>query len=594
MKAYFAGLLAVAAGTASVLACSSEGSGGAGTDGGAAGEGSSSSGGGSGGKSGGTGKGGSGAAEPVTCEDYGYVTNGLDCPQTGCPALRCDCPDDFPISLASCTPDGCLLAADCDVLCAQGLEGGFECKSTYTVDPSLVPGSGGTSNGGSAGSSGSGGMPPAPTCEASFVQRSPAASIQLPPGTDSTRLLSDASGNVYLAGTVPQQDAVDFGGGALPGGKRLFLVKLDAHGKHVWSRRFGSQYGLETVEVLRFAPDGSLLLGGITPMDTDLGGGPEPTSPVAQLYAVRYDTDGKFLSSYLLPSSNAVPHLAGVAQMPNGEVNFWGDFSTEFKAGATTLTPKGEADIFLVRFSAAGSIIEAKSFGDKRNDLLFDTVTDTLGNTYLLGFSFYQVNFGSNPIDLGNNALSFVVRLDSAQTPVWQKLVGSGGSYPRRALLDGDELVVAGDANGGLWYEDSVSGALEKGGVYVLRVDTEDGSLRSGDSYAAEKIYARVNALSLMPDGGLALGGYAQPPADFGGGPSSSGVGYDPFALRVDAAGAHQWSTFFCSTGSADVTGVGHDGDSTVLLIEHDKDLTLGDEQETGYAAVLLDMPVEP
>jgi hypothetical protein len=310
----------------------------------------------------------------------------------------------------------------------------------------------------------------------------------------------------------------------------------------------------------------------------------------ARVYAVRYDTDGKFLSRYLLPSSNAVPHLAGVAQMPNGEVNFWGDFSTEFKAGATTLTPKGEADIFFVRFSATGSILEAKSFGDKRNDLLFDVVTDELGNTYLLGFSYYKVDFGSNPLDLGTNALSFVVGLNSAQTPVWQKLVGSGGSYPRRALLDKDELVVAGDAYGEVYYDSSSSGRLPSGGVYVLHVDTADGSLIGGDSYGSEKIGARLSALSQLPDGGLLLGGYAQPPADFGGGLLSGGVGYEPFALHVDAAGAHQWSTFFCATGNADVTGAGQDGSSPVLLVEYNQDLTLGDEQHTGYGTVLLDM----
>ena len=583
MKLTRAGFLALFAGIA-IVACSSSGGGGSIADAGAGGEGDSSSKAGSSSKGGSSSQGGSHTTDPVTCEDYAYVSNGLACPQTGCPAFRCDCGEDFPISLTSCTPDGCLLGADCDVLCAQGLEGGFKCLDTYSVDPSLVPG------GGTGGSGGSGGMPPAPMCQASDVKRPPTSSVQLPAGTDSTRLLSDSSGNLYLAGTVPEKDAVDFGGGPLPGGKRLFLVKLDSKGRHVWSRRFGSQFGLETVETLAFAPDGSLLMGGITPMDTDLGGGPEPTSTVAQLYAVRYDTDGKFLKSYLLPSSNAVPHLAGVAQMPNGEVNFWGDFSAEFKAGATTLTPKGEADIFFVRFSAAGSILDAKSFGDKRNDLLFDVVTDALGNTYLLGFSYYKLDFGSNPIDLGTNALSFVVCLNSAQTPVWQKLVGSGGSYPRRALLDQDELVVVGDAYGDVYYDNSASGALPSGSVYALRVDTADGSLLSADTYAPKKTGTHVSALSLLSDGGLLIGGYAQPPADFGGGLLSGGVGSDPFALRVDAAGAHQWSTFFCATGNADVTAAGHDGSSPVLLVEYSKDLSLGDEQHTGYGTVLLEM----
>lgn len=591
MTLYRAVCLVLAAGSLCAVACSS-GDGGGQASGGSSGAGGTSAKGGSSSKAGSTNKGGS-STEPVTCEDYGYVTNGVACPQTGCAAFSCECPDDFPISLASCTPDGCLLAADCEVLCAERLEGGFECTDTYTVDPSLVPGAGGSGGGG--GSGGSGGMLPAAMCEASFVAQPPQAIKVLPAGADSTRLLNDASGNVYVAGVVPAMAAADFGGGELPAGKRLFLVKYDAQGQHVWSKRFGSMYGLETVASFVFAPDGTLLVGGITPTDTDLGGGPEPTAMVAQLYAARYDLDGEFLGSYLLPTSNEVPHLAGVAQMPNGEVNFWGDFSADFKVGETTLSSQGEADIFFVRFSAAGQILEGKSFGDKRNDLLFDVVVDASGNTYLAGFSFYQVDFGSSPIELGDKSSSFVVRLNSAQVPVWQELIGGGGSYPRRALLHDDELVVAGDSYSEIWYGDSTSGALPEGGVYVLRLDTADGSLAAGNAYGAQDDQARVSALSLLPGAGLAVGGYALPPADFGGGVLSGGVGSEPFVLVLDGAGAHQWSTFFCSTAKADVTGLGSNGDGPLVLVDYVQDLTLGEEPALmGNGAALLEMPAEP
>jgi len=141
-----------------------------------------------------------------------------------------------------------------------------------------------------------------------------------------------------------------------------------------------------------------------------------------------------------------------------------------------------------------------------------------------------------------------------------------------------------------VYYDDAASGALPSGSVYVLHVDTTDGSLVSGDSYAPGKTGSHVSALSLLPDGGLLLGGYASRPADFGGGVLSGGVGPDPFALRLDAAVAHQWSTFLCATGSADVSGAGHDGSSPVLLVEYGNDLTLGAKQQTGYGSVLLDM----
>src|SRR6185503_12905860 len=167
------------------------------------------------------------------------------------------------------------------------------------------------------------------------------------------------------------------------------------------------------------------------------------------------------------------------------------------------------------------------------------------GTLYLLGFSYYAVDFGQNPIDLGSNALSFVVALDSAFRPIWQKLVGSGGAYPRRALLDGGTLVVAGDAYGDVYYGDKQTGALPRAHTFVLRIDRTSGALQRGDTYDTTGNGAQVMALAGFADG-LAIGGYIAPPADFGGGPLvSSQIAQLPFLARFDASGRHLWSTLF-------------------------------------------------
>src|SRR5258708_22221704 len=107
-------------------------------------------------------------------------------------------------------------------------------------------------------------------------------------------------------------------------------------------------------------------------------------------------------------------------------------------AGATMLKPAGtEQNIFVVRFSAAGAVLDARQYGRARNDLVFDAVGGADGSVYLLGFAYYAVDFGKNPIDLGTSSSSYVVRLDATLSPLWQKLVGAGGAYPRRELLDG-------------------------------------------------------------------------------------------------------------------------------------------------------------
>ncbi len=70
-----------------------------------------------------------GGAEP-TCEGLALKASGTECGTCG---FSCDCEEGFPISLAVCSPDGCLVAADCPALCEAGLEFGFDCTDVYTV-----------------------------------------------------------------------------------------------------------------------------------------------------------------------------------------------------------------------------------------------------------------------------------------------------------------------------------------------------------------------------------------------------------------------------------------------------------------------------
>jgi hypothetical protein len=413
-----------------------------------------------------------------------------------------------------------------------------------------------------------------------------------------TKLLVDESQALYIAGTVASASVVDFGGGALPAGKGLVLVKLDAAQHHVWSRRFGSNFGIEGVSSFTFAANGDLLLAGITGFQTDLGGGPDPVSTAAQIYVARYDRNGTFVRRIILPATNSLPTLVKVMEAPSGDVLVFGNFTVPWTVGTTTLTQAGEADIFVLRFSAAGALLDAKRYGRARNDLVFDAVGAPDGSIYLLGFSYYAVDFGQNPINLGTDALSYVVRLDASLMPVWQKLVGSGGAYPRRAFLDGNTLVVAGDAYGGIYYGDSMTGALPSAHVFVFRIDSSNGTLLRGDTYEHKGFGAQVTALGRFAAGGLAIGGYLQPPADFGGGDIGGLKShYQPFVARYDGSGQHVWSTAFCTTSLANdaIPGIAQGVGSPVLLASFSDNLELGSTRFSGRSGTaLVDMPPDP
>jgi hypothetical protein len=537
----------------------------------------------------------------VGCARFGFVASGRAC-GSGC-SFSCTCPGAFPKSIASCSPDGCLVAADCAAVCAEDLGKALSCAQTYTIAPPGGGGSGGAgggaggsggggAGGGSGGAGGSGLSPP--MCAATDVNVPPSSAARLGNAAISgARLLGDETGALYLAGVAPAASSVDFGGGALPSGKRLVLWKLGPDHQHVWSRRFGTMFGPEDVSVLSFASNGDILMGGITPQQTDLGAGPEPAATAPQIYVVRYDRAGKLLARYLLPTSNAYPSLVSVVEGQSGELLVFGNFGTPFTAGATTLTPAGpEQNIFVVRFSAAGAVLEAKQYGRARNDLVFDAVGGADGSVYVLGFAYYAVDFGNTPLDLGASSSSYVVKLDATLSPVWQKLVG--GANPRRAFLDATTLVVAGDSTSTVFYGDAATGALGRGNVFVLRIDASNGALVRGNAYEQKGSGAAVKSLGRFPDGGVAVGGYLRPPANFGGADLTGPKLYEPFVARYDKDGLPLWSTLFCSTyalAPATVSGIARDGDSPVLLVSFSTDLELGSQRLQGSDTVLLDMP---
>jgi hypothetical protein len=194
-----------------------------------------------------------------------------------------------------------------------------------------------------------------------------------------------------------------------------------------------------------------------------------------------------------------------------------------------------------------------------------------------------------------------VVRLDGTLSPVWQKLIGSGGAYPRRAFLDGTALVVAGDATGSVYYGDATTGALPSGHTFVLHIDTAGGGLLRGDPHEQVGFGARVTALNPIPKGGVAIGGYIGAPANFGDGVLTGKKGsYLPFFAEFDGAGKAIYSTFFCTSklaggASGAIGGIARDADSSVLVAPFDTDFDVGSSRITApFGSVLVDMPAEP
>ena len=146
-------------------------------------------------------------------------------------------------------------------------------------------------------------------------------------------------------------ETADFGGASLvsAGGQDLFAAKLDATGRHVFSRREGdgsNQTGL----AVAVDGAGNMLLTGRFDGAVDFGGGPLASVGSLDIFLVKLNTNGGLLWSKRF-GDTADQHGIGVATDKAGNVLLTGMFSGTVDFGNGPLVSAGGSDIFVAKFS---------------------------------------------------------------------------------------------------------------------------------------------------------------------------------------------------------------------------------------------------
>ncbi len=197
-------------------------------------------------------------------------------------------------------------------------------------------------------------------------------------GPDEGRAVGfDASGNLYAL--VEFSRAIDFGGGPLEsvGNRDLALVKLDPTGKHLWSRRFGSN--LDELGVsLAVNPAGSVIITGSFDDTLDFGDGPMRTAGRSDVFIAKFAPDGNTLWSRRL--GNADEDIgAAVATDPYGTVYVSGWFWRQLDVLDRPLISAGKKDAFVYALSPAGDGLWARAFGGPEDDYGRGLAADKVG-----------------------------------------------------------------------------------------------------------------------------------------------------------------------------------------------------------------------
>ena len=240
------------------------------------------------------------------------------------------------------------------------------------------------------------------------------------PGRDvGTAISVDGTGNSYVMGefTVTTWGPTIFGATYLTKGDS-FVAKVDPKGKFIWAKSAGwLGLGFWVYDGCQISVDntGNSYITGRFRDPMTLGANTLTSRGSIDIYVAKVGPNGKFIWA-TSAGGTSLDSGIGISVDSNGNSYVMGDFSGTATFGATTLTSKGESDIFVAKVNSSGKFIWAQSAGGTADVLGRDIAVDSKGNSYVSGSFSGSTTFGTTTLSSNGNSDIFVWKL-GAGTP---------------------------------------------------------------------------------------------------------------------------------------------------------------------------------
>jgi hypothetical protein len=375
---------------------------------------------------------------------------------------------------------------------------------------------------------------------------------------------ADGSGNVVATGVFA--DTVDFGGGLLmsAGNYDIFVVKFDAAGNHVWSKRFG-EASMEYAYSVAADDSGSVIVAGWFYDTVDFGGGLLTSAGNSDICVAKFDAAGNHVWSKRF--GDAGTEVAyDVAADGSGNIVVVGRFEGTIDFGGGLLTSAGDSDIYVAKFDAAGNHVWSKRFGEASTQYAHAVEVDGSENVIVTGWFHGSVDFGGGLLTSAGNADIYVAKFDAAGDHVWSERFGDAHTqYCYSNSVDGSgNVVVTGEFCGTVDFGGGLLTSAGDSDIYVAKFDAAGNhawSERFGDAGTQSAYSAAVDG-----SGSVILTGWFYGTVDFGGGLLTSTGTADIFIAEFDAAGTHVWSQRFGDASDQVARSAAVDGSGNVVV----------------------------
>jgi chitodextrinase len=345
----------------------------------------------------------------------------------------------------------------------------------------------------------------------------------------------DTSGNVLVIGQF--QGTVDFGGGSLisAGGADIFIAKYSSSGSHLWSKRFGGT-GNDVGYGIAVQGNGDMALTGYfgnygSPVD--FGGGPLTSAGGPDIFVAKFSASGVHAWSRALGGTGQDTGLS-VGVDGGGNVVVTGYFQGTVNFGGGSLSSAGATDIFLMKYSASGAHVWSKRFGGVSDDRGTGVAVSGTGDVVVTGYFNATADFGGGAQVSTGGADIFLAKYSSAGTHTWSKVFGTAygyGDVPHGVALDASgNIALTGSLLGPV---DFGGGPLAENGSY----DIFAAKFSASGAHLWSKRFGVLyddhgNAIVMDAGGNVIVVGDFFEGVNFGGGALQSPGGVDGFLVK--------------------------------------------------------------
>ena len=352
-------------------------------------------------------------------------------------------------------------------------------------------------------------------------------------------IATDRQGNLIIVGFF--NGTLDFGAGPMTSHEFMdvFVVKLRHDGAVIWSKSFGDNDEQQAHRVAIDA-EGNILIIGRFRGKVDFGGGPLVSAGSRDVFVVKLDAAGNHVWSKRFGGPNDQSGR-GIATDKDGNVFIAGTVWSTIDFGSGPLASAGLEDIFVAKLDKAGQHIWSKLFGDSQTQEAWDLATDGDGNVAMAAYVLGDVDLGDGLTQGGANPDAAVVKLGGDGATLWSHRYGDQQQqFGQSIAVDAQgNVVLTGLMQGSVNFGD---GPVQSAGAFDFFVAKFDltGKVRwyrrYGDQYDQPSLLVAVDGADAVLLTGFFLGS-----VDFGGGPLI-GAGIDTFVAKLDRAGNYLWS----------------------------------------------------